>query len=68
MPNMHEPDAIDAYEEAVDLAVAACGSDERAAIKALLIANEFLERELEALAMQLSNRNVLGRIGVRLAS
>jgi hypothetical protein len=31
---------------ATDQAIAACGGDEREAVKALLIANEFLENEL----------------------
>jgi len=34
-------------EAAVDQAIAACGGDAREAVKALLIANDFLERELE---------------------
>jgi hypothetical protein len=32
---------------AADQAIAACGGDAREAVKALLIANEFLEREME---------------------
>jgi Cdc6-like AAA superfamily ATPase len=36
-----------ALEAAADQAIAACGGDAREAVKALLIANEFLERELE---------------------
>ena len=35
-------------EAAADQAIAACGGDAREAVKALLIANEFLEREMEA--------------------
>lgn len=38
---------VQALEAAVDQAIAACGSDAREAVKALLIANEFLEREME---------------------
>ena len=34
-------------EAAADQAIAACGGDAREAVKALLIANEFLEREME---------------------
>ena len=34
-------------EAAADQAIAACGGDAREAVKALLIANEFLEREVE---------------------
>ncbi len=36
-----------ALEAATDQAIAACGGDAREAVKALLIANEFLEREME---------------------
>jgi hypothetical protein len=35
-------------DAAADQAIAACGGDAREAVKALLIANEFLEREMEA--------------------
>ena len=35
-----------ALEEAADQAIAACGGDAREAVKALLVANEFLENEL----------------------
>jgi hypothetical protein len=36
-----------ALEAAADQAIATCGGDAREAVKALLIANEFLEREME---------------------
>ncbi|MET4603260.1 Cdc6-like AAA superfamily ATPase [Bradyrhizobium sp. JR4.1] len=35
-----------ALEAAADQAITACGGDAREAVKALLIANEFLEREM----------------------
>jgi hypothetical protein len=38
----------DAYEQAIDEVVATCGGDVRGAVKALLVANEFLEAELKA--------------------
>ena len=41
------PPAIDPYEAAVDDAIATCDGDLRGALKALIIANEFLERDLE---------------------
>ena len=41
------PPALDAYEAAVDDAIATCNGDLRGALKALIIANEFLERNLE---------------------
>lgn len=45
------PTPLDPYEHACDQAIAACGGDMRSAVKALLLANEFLEHELaEALA------------------
>ena len=34
------------YDRAVDSAIATCGGDLRGALKALIIANEFLEEEL----------------------
>jgi hypothetical protein len=34
-------------EAAADQAIAACGGDTRETVKALLIANEFLQREVE---------------------
>lgn len=46
---MFEPatqNEIDRYDRAVDSAIATCGGDLRGAIKALIIANEYLEREL----------------------
>jgi hypothetical protein len=41
------PPASDPYEAAVDDAIATCDGDLRGAVKALLIANEFLERDLQ---------------------
>jgi hypothetical protein len=38
------PPALDAYDAAVDEATDACNGDPRGALKALIIANEFLER------------------------
>jgi hypothetical protein len=38
----------DQLDAAADQAIAACGGDVREAVKALLIANEFLEAEIEA--------------------
>jgi hypothetical protein len=43
--------------EAADQAIAACGGDARDAVKALLIANEFLENEL---ATQVSRGYIRG--------
>lgn len=41
------PPAIDPYEAVVEEAIATCNGDLRGALKALIIANEFLERDLE---------------------
>jgi hypothetical protein len=38
----------DAYEAAVDDAIATCDGDLRGALKALIIVNEYLERDLNA--------------------
>lgn len=44
------PSVPDRLEAAADEAIAACGGDAREAVKALIVANEFLERRLEELA------------------
>jgi hypothetical protein len=41
-------------EAAVNQAIAACGGDARAAIRALLVANEFYEAEYSKLVAQVS--------------
>jgi len=41
------PPATDPYDAAVEDAIATCDGDIRGALKALIIANEFLERDLE---------------------
>jgi hypothetical protein len=46
-----EPDRLDA---AADQAIAACGGDMRSAIRALILANEFLELELSDTRSKLS--------------
>jgi hypothetical protein len=38
---------FDAYDAAVDDAIATCNGDLRGALKALIVANEFLERDLQ---------------------
>jgi hypothetical protein len=38
---------LDPYEAAVDDAIATCDGDLRGALKVLIIANEFLERDLQ---------------------
>jgi hypothetical protein len=51
------PPSLDRYEMAVDDAIAACGGDTQGALKALIIANEFLERDLEKLLARECSRN-----------
>jgi hypothetical protein len=42
-------------EAATDQAIAACGGDARDAVKGLIVANEFLEAQVEALKADVSN-------------
>jgi hypothetical protein len=39
---------VDAYEKAVEEAIEICGGDVHGAIKALIMANEYLEAQLRA--------------------
>jgi len=49
---MPEPDRL---EVATDQAIAACGGDARGTVKALIVANEFLESEVCELMQALSH-------------
>jgi hypothetical protein len=61
------PPAIDPYESAVNDAIATCNGDLRGALRALIIANEFLERDLErALGSPLITHD--GNVGLRQVS
>jgi hypothetical protein len=53
-----EPDRLKA---AADQAIAACGGDARAAVKALIVANEFLESEVCDLMQAVSHAYARGR-------
>jgi hypothetical protein len=53
-----ETDPLDAK---ADQAVAACGGDARNAVKALIVANEFLESEVCELMQAVSHAYVRGR-------
>ena len=44
----------DHYEQACDQAIAMCGGNLRGAIKALIMANEYLEHELQELQASVS--------------
>ena len=49
-------------EAAADQAIAACGGDTREAIKALIVANHFLETELEKLRAAVSTGYARGQL------
>ena len=51
----------DGLEVAVDEAIAACGGDPRAAVRALLVANNFLESEVAELKKAVSHAYTRGR-------
>jgi hypothetical protein len=63
MPSESLPDEEDAceLEVAIDHAIAACGGDARATIGALIVANSFLETEVEELMKAVSHAYVRGR-------
>jgi hypothetical protein len=52
----------DQLEAAADQAIAACGGDAREAVKALIVANQFLETELEKLRAAVSIGYSRGRL------
>jgi hypothetical protein len=47
LPDQKPEDEAERLEVATDQAIAACGGDPRSAIRALPLANEFLQNELE---------------------
>ena len=51
----------DGLEAAVDQAIAACGGDMRSTIRALIVANEYLESEVSELMKAVSHAYVRGR-------
>ena len=51
----------DALEAAVDEAIAACGGDTRAAVRALIVANSLLESEIADLKKAVSHAYTRGR-------
>jgi hypothetical protein len=53
------PAGLDA---AADQAIAACGGDAKEAVKALLVANDFLEAELAELQAKVSKGYTRGRL------
>ena len=57
-PNTHETDGL---ETAVDQAIAVCDGDLRSTIRALIIANKYLESEMTDLRRAVSHAFVRGR-------
>ena len=51
----------DGLEAAVEQAIAVCAGDMRAAIRALIVANEFLESEISELRKAVSHAYMRGR-------
>jgi hypothetical protein len=49
-------------DAAADQAIAACGGDAREAVKALIVANDFLEVQLEELRSKVSAGYARGRL------
>jgi hypothetical protein len=60
-PNPEQSDA-DQLEAAADHGIAACGGDAREAVKALIVANAFLETELEKLRAAVSPGYARGQL------
>ena len=52
----------DQLEAAADQAIAACGGDAREAVKALIVANHFLETDLEKLRAAVSTGYARGKL------
>ena len=63
MSSSSQPNAQDAdgLEAAVDQAIAACSGDLRSTIRALIVANEYLETEVTELMKAVSHAYVRGR-------
>lgn len=63
MPATAKPDAPNdkRLEAAIDQAIAVCDGDMRAAIRALILANDFLEAEVAELMKAVSHAYVRGR-------
>jgi hypothetical protein len=61
-PLLSEED-VSELEAAIDRAITACDGDARATIGALIVANSFLETEVEELMKAVSHAYVRGRFG-----
>jgi len=63
MPSAPDPQSdVDQLEAAADQAIAACGGNAREAIKALIVANQFLETDLEKLKAAVSMGYARGKL------
>ena len=60
LPNPEQSDT-DPLEAAADQAIATCGGDAREAVKALIVANRFVETELEKLHAAVSTGYARGK-------
>jgi len=60
-PECQPPTEPDRLEVATDQAIAACGGNARHAVKALIVANEFLEAEVRQLQAVVSNGYARGK-------
>ena len=61
LPNPEQSDT-DQLEAPADQAIATCGGDAREAVKALIVANHFLETELEKLRAAVSTGYARGKL------
>ena len=63
MPSSSQPatEPNDELETAVDQAISACGGDMRATIRALIVANDYLESEVSELMKAVSHAYARGR-------
>jgi hypothetical protein len=64
MPQTAPPNpeaGADRLEAATDQAIAACGGNARDAVKALIVANEFLEAQMKALQAAVSTGYARGK-------
>jgi hypothetical protein len=61
LPNPEQSDT-DPLEAAADQAIATCGGNAREAVKALIVANHFLETELEKLQAAVSTGYARGKL------
>jgi hypothetical protein len=55
------PEPNDGLEDAVNQAISACGGDLRATIRALIVANDYLETEVGELMKAVSHAYARGR-------